>query len=120
MTVEKMGELIKKWEKEKEEYDLRMEEKIEKTKKERDEQLALQARHAFEKNKVDVSEFSRLRYASKEQLLRVMEFIQNEIQPEKGQEKEKDKGQEHQEKNQGNDMEKEEYHEGNEIAHEGI
>lgn len=110
MTVEKMGELIKKWEKEKEEYDLRMEEKIEKTRKERDEQLALQARHAFEKNKVDVSEFSRLRYASKEQLLRVMEFIQNEIQPEKG------KGQEHQEK----DMEKEEYHEGNETAHEGI
>lgn len=86
MTVEKMNELISRWERQKAEYDERMEKKISGLKHERDVTIAAQTQRIFAKHRLDPDELNRLKYANREQLRKVLDFINEEIpQPEEGQ-----------------------------------
>ena len=86
MTIEKMNELIGRWERQKAEYDERMEKKISGLKHERDVTIAAQTQRIFAKHRIDPDELNRLKYASREQLRKVLDFISEEIpQPEEGQ-----------------------------------
>ena len=85
MKIEKMNELINKWEIEKAEYDERMEKKISAMKYDRDIMLAAQTQRIFAKHKIDPDELSKLKYASREQLRKILDFISEEI-PQPGEE----------------------------------
>ncbi len=79
MTVERMNELITRWKKQKDEYDKRMDKKIADMERERDLELAAQTQRIFAKHHLDPDELIRLKYASKQQLKKVLDFINEEI-----------------------------------------
>ena len=84
MTIERMNELIARWKKQKAEYNIRMDKKIADMERERDMELAAQTQRIFAKHHLDPDELIRLKYASKQQLKKVLEFINEEInEPEK-------------------------------------
>ena len=79
MTIERMNELISKWERQKSEYVERMEKKISDMKHDRDVMLAAQTQRIFAKHKLVPDELNRLKFASREQLKKVLDFINEEI-----------------------------------------
>ncbi len=88
MTIEKMNEQISRLKEEKKAYDEKMSRKIADLERERDLALAAQTQRVFAKHHLSPDELVRLKYASKEQLARVLEFIEDEIkEPERNAEK---------------------------------
>ena len=84
MTIEKMNELIGKWETQKAEYDERMEKKITGMKKERDLAVAAQTQKIFARHHLSAEELVRLKYANRQQLQKLLDYIGEEIkEPEK-------------------------------------
>lgn len=79
MKIEKMNELISKWEEQKSEYVERMDKKINALKKERDLELAAQTQKIFARHHLSPEELVKLKYASKQQLQKVLDFIEEEI-----------------------------------------
>lgn len=79
MTIERMNELIARWKKQKAEYNSRMDKKIADLERERDLELAAQTQRIFARHHLDPDELIRLKYASKQQLKKVLEFINEEI-----------------------------------------
>lgn len=79
MTIEKMNELIDTWSKQKEKYDRRMEKKIGDMVRERDLALAAQTQKVFSKHHLSPDELNKLKYANKEQLKKLLAFIDNEV-----------------------------------------
>ena len=79
MTIDKMNELIDTWSKQKEEYDRRMEKKIGDMVRERDLALAAQTQKVFSKHHLSPDELNKLKYANKEQLKKLLAFIDNEV-----------------------------------------
>ena len=79
MTIERMNELIDKWEGQKKDYDQRMDAKISGMKKDRDLAVAAQTQKIFARHHLSPEELSKLKYASKEQLKRLLKFIDEEI-----------------------------------------
>ena len=80
MTIEKMNELISKWEGQKAEYDDRMDKKIGKMRRERDLAVAAQTQKIFARHHMSAEELIKLKYASKQQLQKVLDFIEEEIE----------------------------------------
>ena len=80
MTIEKMNEQISKWEEQKSEYDEKMDKKINALKRERDLALAAQTQRVFARHHMSPSELVKLKYASKQQLQKVLDFIEEEIE----------------------------------------
>lgn len=80
MKIERMNEQISRLEGQKAEYDERMEKKIIAIKKEKEAMISAQMQHIFRKHKLDPDALIKLRYASKEQLQMVLDFINNEIE----------------------------------------
>ncbi len=80
MTIEKMNEQISKWEEQKSEYDEKMEKKINALKRERDLALAAQTQRIFARHHMSPAELVKLKYASKQQLQKVLNFIEEEIE----------------------------------------
>ena len=74
MTIERMNELIDKWEGQKKDYDQRMDAKISGMKKDRDLAVAAQTQKIFARHHLSPEELSKLKYASKEQLKRLLKF----------------------------------------------
>lgn len=79
MTIERMNELIDKWEGQKKDYDERMDAKISGMKKDRDLAVAAQTQKIFARHHLSPEELSKLKYANKEQLKRLLKFIDDEI-----------------------------------------
>lgn len=80
MKIEKMNEQISKWEEQKAEYDERMDKKINALKRERDLALAAQTQKIFARHHLSAGELVRLKYANKQQLQKVLDFIEEEIE----------------------------------------
>ena len=79
MSIEKMNEQIDKMKEQKKDYDEQMDKKISDMEKKRDLALAAQTRRIFAKHHMNAEELLKLRYANKEQLKRVLSFIEDEI-----------------------------------------
>ena len=91
MTIDKMNELIAIWTKQKEEYDRRMEKKIGDMVRERDLALAAQTQKVFSKHHLSPDELNKLKYANKEQLKKLLAFIDNEVNDPKENKRKKEK-----------------------------
>ncbi|MCR5234962.1 MAG: hypothetical protein K6E53_13815 [Lachnospiraceae bacterium] len=79
MNIEKMNEQISRLKEEKKAYDEKMGRKIAELEKNRDLALAAQTQKVFARHHLSPDELVKLKYASKEQLARVLEFIEDEI-----------------------------------------
>ncbi len=79
MSIEKMNEQIERLKDQKREYDEQMDKKISDLEKKRDLALAAQTQRIFAKHHLKSEELLKLRYANKEQLKRVLNFIDEEI-----------------------------------------
>ncbi len=79
MTIEKMNELISKWKGQKAAYDKQMDKKIADMEKERDLAVAAATQKIFAKHHLGADELMRLKYANKEQLKKLLDFIEEEI-----------------------------------------
>lgn len=82
MKIEKMNELISKWEEQKSEYDERMDKKIGDMRRERDLAVAAQTQKIFSRHHLSAEELIKLKYANKQQLQRILDFIDEEIEEE--------------------------------------
>ena len=80
MRIEKMNEQISRLEGKKAEYDERMDQNIIAIRKEKEAMISAQMQHIFRKHKLDPDGLIRLKYASKQQLQQVLDFINNEIE----------------------------------------
>ncbi len=79
MNVEKMNEQISRLRDEKKAYDEKMVRKIADLERKRDLAIAAETQKAFARHHLSPDELAKLKYASKEQLARVLEFIDDEI-----------------------------------------
>ena len=102
MKIEKMNELISKWEGQKSEYDERMDKKIGDMKKERDLAVAAQTQKIFARHHLSAEELIKLKYASKKQLQTVLDFIDSEIEEPSKLESEKASDDKKEKENQNN------------------
>ena len=80
MNIEKMNEQISRLEGQKAEYNEHMDKKIIAMKKEKEAMISAQMQHIFRKHKLDPDVLIKLRFASKEQLQMVLDFINSEIE----------------------------------------
>ena len=84
MTIERMEEQLAVLREKKARFNAEIDEKISELSKEHELALAAQTQRIFAKHKLDPDELNKLKFASKEQLRRVLDFINEEIQhPEK-------------------------------------
>lgn len=84
MTIERMEEQLAVLREKKARFNAEIDEKISELSKEHELALAAQTQRIFAKHKLDPDELNKLKFASKEQLKRVLDFINEEIQhPEK-------------------------------------
>lgn len=84
MKIEKMNELIEKWKAQKQAYNEQMDKKITDLERERDLAVAAATQKIFARHRLSADELLKLKYASKQQLQKVLEFIEEEIEePEK-------------------------------------
>lgn len=79
MSIEKMNEQIERLKDQKREFDEQMDKKIADLEQKRDLALAAQTRRIFAKHHLRSDELLKLKYANKEQLKRVLSFIDEEI-----------------------------------------
>ncbi len=79
MSIEKMNEQIERLKEQKREFDEQMDKKIADLEQKRDLALAAQTRRIFAKHHLRSDELLKLKYANKEQLKRVLSFIDEEI-----------------------------------------
>ena len=80
MKIEKMNELIEKWKAQKQAYDEQMDKKISAMERERDLAVAAATQKIFAKHHLSADELLRLKHANKEQLQRLIDFIEEEIE----------------------------------------
>lgn len=84
MTIERMEERLAALRERKAEFNADIDRRISELSKEHELALAAQTQRIFAKHKLDPDELNKLKFASKEQLKRVLDFINEEIQePEK-------------------------------------
>lgn len=84
MTIEKMEERLAALRERKAEFNADIDRKISELSREHELALAAQTQRIFAKHKLDPDELNKLKFASREQLKRVLDFISEEIrQPEK-------------------------------------
>ena len=79
MNIEKINEQISRLEAKKAEYDEHMDKRISDMKKEKEMMISAQMQQIFRKHKIEPEELIRLRYANKEQMRSVMNYINSEI-----------------------------------------
>ena len=80
MTIERMEEQLAVLRERKAKFNAEIDRKINDLAKEHEQALAAQTQRIFARHKLDPDDLNRLKYASKEQLQRVLEFISSEIQ----------------------------------------
>lgn len=84
MTIERMEEQLAVLREKKARFNAEIDEKINDLSREHELALAAQTQRIFAKHKLDPDELNKLKFASREQLKRVLDFINEEIQrPEK-------------------------------------
>lgn len=83
MSIEKMDEQIRKWKEQKKSYDEQMDKKISDMEKKRDLALAAQTRRIFARHHLSSDELLKLKYANKQQLQKVLDFIEEIEEPAK-------------------------------------
>lgn len=88
MNIEKMNEQISRLEGKKAEYVEQMDQKIVAIKKEKEAMISAEMQHIFRKHKLDPDRLIRLKFASKEQLQRVWDFLGEIEEPAKPEPKE--------------------------------
>ncbi len=90
MTAEKMAETLARLRKRKKEFNAQIDKRISALEKEYELAVAASTQRAFTKYRIEPNELVKLKYASKEQLKKVLEFIDSEIEiPPKEKEPEK-------------------------------
>jgi hypothetical protein len=84
MTIERMEEQLAVMREKKAKFNEDIDRKINNLSKEHEQAIAAQTQRIFAKHKLDPDELNKLKFASKEQLKKVLDFINEEIQePEK-------------------------------------
>lgn len=97
MTIEKMEERLAALREKKARFNAGIDEKISRLSMEHDMAIAAQTQKIFAKHKLDPDELNRLKFASKEQLKKVLDFISEEVRlpikpkPKKAEEEETEK-----------------------------
>ncbi len=106
MTIERMEEQLAALREKKARFNAGIDEKINRLSREHELAIAAQTQRIFAKHKLDPDELNKLKFASREQLKKVLDFINEEIRqplkpkPEKAEETktvEKEDGQHHEE-----------------------
>lgn len=81
MTIERMEQQLAALREKKAKFNADIDRRIDNLSREHDQALAAQTQRIFAKHRIDPDELNRLKFASREQLRKVLDFISEEIQP---------------------------------------